>query len=382
MTPPNGAGILVVNPGADVYGSDLQLLESVTAMIDGGSQVMVACPEQGPLLPLLVDRGCDVRVVDFPVLRRSYLSARGIMSLAVELARTLPAMWRLIGDVDPEAIYVNTTTIPWWIFLARLRRVPVVCHVHEAEDTAGSLAGRLLNAPLLTADRLILISETAASSVWQVFPRLRRKSVIVMNGVPDRTDLPTPYSTNHGALRLAVVGRLSPRKAPHVAIQALKVLVDRGVDATLEVAGSVFPGYEWYEEQLRSDAARLEVAERVSFTGYVWPSHVAFDRTDIVIAPSVREPFGNVVVEAQLSARPVIAAAYGGHLESIEDGVTGILVPPEDPEAVALAVERLLADPVTAADIARKARGSALRQFGIPRYQMGIRQVLTETVQR
>jgi glycosyltransferase involved in cell wall biosynthesis len=173
-------------------------------------------------------------------------------------------------------------------------------------------------------------------------------------------------------VRLAVVGRLSPRKAPHTAIEALRLLVARGVDATLEVAGSVFPGYEWYEQRLRDDVERYGLAQRVTFTGYVSPSFVAFDRADIVLAPSVREPFGNAVVEAQLSERPVVAAGAAGHLESIEDGVTGILVPVEDAEAMAAAVVRLAGDPALAKRVGHAARQSAVANFGIERYQANI----------
>ena len=372
-----GRTVLIVNPGADVYGSDLQMLESVTAVRTAGARVVVACPNSGPLVALLASRGAEVRIGAFPVVRRSYLSPRGLLGLGVELARSLPAMSLLVRRTRPAAIYVNTTTIPWWIAVARLHRVPVLCHVHEAEDKDRRAVLRALNSPLLFADRVILISHAAAQSVWGLFPRLRRTSVLVPNGVPDRATPPTPPPGDPERVRLAVVGRLSPRKAPHTAIETLRLLVARGVDATLEVAGSVFPGYEWYEQRLRDDVERHGLGQRVTFTGYVSPSFVAFDRADIVLAPSVREPFGNAVVEAQLSQRPVVAAGAAGHLESIEDGVTGILVPVEDAEAMAAAVVRLAGDPALSERIGHAARESAVTSFGIDRYQANIVEAIT-----
>ena len=80
-------------------------------------------------------------------------------------------------------------------------------------------------------------------------------------------------------------------------------------DLEIELAGSAFAGYEWYVAELEERASRPDLAGAVHFAGYckpIWP-HLA--AADIVVAPSLREPFGNAVVEAQLSRRPVVATA-------------------------------------------------------------------------
>jgi glycosyltransferase involved in cell wall biosynthesis len=370
-----GRRVLVLNPGADVYGSDLQMLESVTALREAGAEVTVACASSGPLLAMITARDAKAEVLTYPVVRRSYLSPQGILRLVLELGRDAPGMVRLVRRTRPDVAYVNTTTIPWWILLCRVLGVRVLCHVHEAEDQDRAWVLKALNVPLLLAHQLILISATAADSVWRIYPSLRRRSVVVMNGVPDRDAEPVAPPAALPT-RLAVVGRLSPRKAPHTAIEAAAELATRGVEVSLEVAGTPFPGYEWYETELRELAAARGIGEKVEFTGYVTPSSLAFDRSDIVLAPSVREPFGNAVVEAQLAQRPVVAASAGGHRESITDGVTGVLVPPEDPRAMADAVEALLADPTAATEMGQAARTSALRKFGVRRY----REELAQTV--
>lgn len=370
--------VLVINPGADVYGSDLQMLESVTALREAGARVVVACAGDGPLVAMLRERGAETVVGRFPVVRRTYLSPVGVGRLAGELARDLPAMVRLLRQLRPAALYVNTTTLPWWILLGRLARTQVVCHVHEAEDKDNQLVLKGLNAPLLMAHRLILISATAADALWSLLPSLRDRSVVVMNGVPDRADPPVLPPRENAVVRLVVVSRLSPRKAQHTAVDALRVLVDRGMDARLELAGTPFPGYEWYEQQLRDQVRDHDLSDRVTFTGYVTPSSIAFDRADIVLAPSVREPFGNAVVEAQLAQRPIVAAAAGGHRESIAEGETGLLVGVEDHVAMADAVELLAADLPTADAMGRAARISAMEHFGLARYRREIAEATLE----
>jgi len=222
-------------------------------------------------------------------------------------------------------------------------------------------------APLLAADRVLFISRTAERAALEVLPRLRPRAVVILNGVPDRPDQPVPPPAGHHP-RLGFVSRLSERKAQHVAIAAVDILRRRGRTVELELAGTVYPGNEAYEERLRREVRERDLDELVTFSGYVAPSAAVFDRSDIALSLSTRDALGNVVVEAQLAERPVVAAGVGGHLESIVDGVTGVHVPPGDPEAVADAVDTLLADPVRAREMALAGRRSARELFGINRF--------------
>jgi glycosyltransferase involved in cell wall biosynthesis len=359
--------VLVTNPGADVYGSDLQMLESVTALTGAGFDVLVVSPEAGPLHERLLDVGARTEVVRFPVIRRAYLSPTGLVRLGLEVLRAGPALRSTLRSARPDVVYVNTTTIPWWILAARAARVPVLCHVHEAEDADPGPVRRLMALPLAAADRVLFISRTAERAALEVLPRLRRRSVVILNGVPERPDPPVSPPAGRRP-RLGFVSRLSERKAQHVAIAAVDILHRRGRTVELELAGTVYPGNEAYEERLHRQVREHGLEELVTFSGYVAPSAAVFDRSDVALSLSTRDALGNVVVEAQLAERPVVAAGVGGHLESIVDGETGVHVPPGDPHAVADAVESLLADPVWARQIAVAGRDSARELFGVRRY--------------
>jgi glycosyltransferase involved in cell wall biosynthesis len=85
---------------------------------------------------------------------------------------------------------------------------------------------------------------------------------------------------------------------------------------------------------------------------------------DIVVHTSVEpEPFGRVIVEGMLAERPVIATVGGGVREIIADGVNGLLVPPNDPAALAAAIRALAADPEEARRLAAKGRERARQSF-------------------
>ena len=372
--------VLVANAGADVYGSDLQLLETVTALVDSGFRVVVALAERGPLVDRLTERRADVVIGRFPVLRRAFATPAGLVVLAASAAAAVPRMLWLIRNVQPDVVFVNTATLPWWLTASRLASIPSVCHVHEAEDLDSRAVRLALRAPLLQAHRLILISRAALEATCAGMAALRARAVLVANGVADRPTPPVPLPTLHDGFRVAVVGRLSPRKAPDVALRAVAAMRRDGRDVRVEIAGTAYEGYEWYVEELRRLSETPDLAGAVSFTGYVFPVWTVFDRAHVVLAPSLREPFGNAVVEAQLSERPVIAAAAAGHLESVVNGRTGVHVPAGDADAMAAALGALMDDPGRADALSANARRDALARFGIARYRRDIVNVVSDLI--
>ena len=369
--------LLVAHPSPDVYGSDRQLLESVDAARAAGWRVAVVLPAPGPLVDLLQERGARVQVVPFPVLRKSLTSPLGLLQLAGTTLAALVRLTRLVRRARPDALYVNTLTIPVWLVVARLAGVPAVCHVHEAEEDHPRVVRLAMTAPLLLARRVVANSEAARRVLTDVVPRLAPRTEVVHNGVPGPRQEPAgraldPSSTT----RVALVGRVSPRKGTDVAIDAVGALRAAGRDVELHVYGSVFPGYEWYEEELRARAAQDDLNGRVHFHGYVHPTWPALADSDVVLVPSRVEPFGNTAVEAMLARRPVVASRVQGLAEVVTDGTTGVLVPHENPAALAAAIADLVDDPERAHRLAEAARADALERFSVATYRARILAVL------
>jgi glycosyltransferase involved in cell wall biosynthesis len=92
--------------------------------------------------------------------------------------------------------------------------------------------------------------------------------------------------------------------------------------------------------------------------GFVPPAEVGsyYERASVVVVPSRREGYGVAAREAMACGRPVVATAVGGLVDAIEDGVSGVLVPPNDPDAIRAALERLLADAALRARLGAAAR--------------------------
>ncbi len=353
--------VVVAHPSPDLYGSDRVLLESVTAFLDAGRRVVVALPQPGPLADELTAAGAGVRFLASPVLRKSALSAIGMVRLGLDALRGLGPALGLLRELRPGLLYVNTLTIPLWLVAARITGTPAICHVHEAEQSARPLVRKALYAPLLLANRILVNSGFSEDVVVRSWPILRRRTGLLYNGVPGPTREPSPPRSSPDPLRMLFVGRLSARKGPQVAIEALAVLRRTGVDAELLLLGAVFPGYEWFEQELRAQVERLELDDRVRFLGFnpeIWDN---LAEADVVLVPStVDEPFGNTAVEAMLARRPLVVSRTSGLCEAAAGYRSVRFVTPGDPASIAEAVRNLLENWPTVRDQGAEDRALAM----------------------
>jgi GT2 family glycosyltransferase len=357
---PGRRSVLVVHPGAELYGSDRVLRESVAALA-AGADVTVALPGDGPLAGELSRLGARVVACRMPVLRKSVLRPAGALGLLRDAVTGLVPALSLVRRAGRDGVYVSTTILPSWLLLARLARRRVVCHVHEAEWPGPRVLHRVVLAPLLLADRVVANSRFTRDVLTRTLPALADRTDVVLNPVDGPAD-PVPARRGlDGPLRLLFVGRLSPRKGPDVAVAALAELVARGVDARLSLLGSVYPGYEWFEAELRAAVAAAGLTHRVDHLGFRPDVAPALAAADVVLVPSVLdESFGNTAVEAVLAARPVVVSDLGGLREAVAGYGSAQVVAPGNPARWADAVERVAAEwlryAAAAADDASAAR--------------------------
>ncbi len=159
---------------------------------------------------------------------------------------------------------------------------------------------------------------------------LRAAAAEDMSSIPSGTPL------------VACVARLEPVKGVEYLVRAA---VDMP-DVTVAIAGAGPLG-----QSLRDVARELGVADRVTLLGRVSSVEPLLAAADVVVLPSLSEGMPTVALEAMALGRPLVATRVGGTPEVVEDGVTGLLVEPADPAAIAAAVQRLVDDPALAKQI-------------------------------
>ncbi len=180
------------------------------------------------------------------------------------------------------------------------------------------------------------------------------------NFVHQETAPPVPrkaHFTPPGEPLLLALGRLHQNKAFDVLIRAMVRLPD----AYLWLAGE---GPE--RAALEELAEKLSVKPRVRFLGWRDDAAALFAAADILVCPSRHEPLGNVVVEGWAQGVPVVAAASQGPAALIEDGVSGLLAPVDDADALAQAISRALEDRNLMASMADGGRRAFANEFSEP----------------
>jgi glycosyltransferase involved in cell wall biosynthesis len=349
--------------GGVVSGSGTVLHLQKVAGISGSEAHLLS------LLPRLKERGWDIR---FMMLHEH---EPGAWEFARELkARGIPLdSIPLAADVDPIAFLRLAA------YLARMR--PRILHTHLVHaDVYGQLTGALTGVPVRVstkhgfnefrenrgfalgdraiaslAHRHIAISRGLARYLEEVEGFDGSSFEIVHYGI-DPDGEPAPFAGREP--RLLCVGRLIPIKGHIVLFRAFAEARRKVPSLRLDIAGR-----GPLEPALRALAKELEIEDAVTFLGYVVPVQRAIEDAAIVVVPSMGEGFGMVALEAMERARPVIAAEIGGLGELVEEGVTGLLVPPGEAEPLADAIVRLASDPPLARELGRAGRRRALEQF-------------------
>jgi glycosyltransferase involved in cell wall biosynthesis len=261
---------------------------------------------------------------------------------------------RIVKNYSVTAVHIvffsYFSLIPW---MARLRGVRYIVH-HERNSgilSAKSWKKRLLQfrtaVTTYPITRVITISHFLKRQLAEV-GIAKEKIAVVHHGVDICRFLPDRYArarlANKFAIRpdeviLSTVSYLRPFKNVHVILRACAVLAKRGVAARLLVAGDGD-----MRTGLEALTLRLGIADRVHWLGNVADPTSLLQGSDIYVMATVGEAFGMALVEAMACGAAVVATRSGAFSEIIEDGKSGLLVPPLDALALADALERLAGD--------------------------------------
>ena len=188
----------------------------------------------------------------------------------------------------------------------------------------------------------------------------------------NRTSVSAP---SRDRLLVTTIGNIRRVKGHDVFIKAAALIAPRFPHVDFSIAGGVLEPA--YFEELQDLIRELNLSDRFHFAGSITNLQQHLSAADIFVLPSRSEGFSNAIVEAMAASLPVIATNVGGNAEAVQDGVTGIVVPAEDPAALSAAMTRLLAAPAQA-----KAMGVAGKQSVAERFTTEAMMLRTTAVYR
>jgi glycosyltransferase involved in cell wall biosynthesis len=189
-----------------------------------------------------------------------------------------------------------------------------------------------------------------------------RQAHFIPNAVAEPTAQAHPFAAPGTAIRVVAAGRLHPKKGFDILIRAIGLLRARGLDVVCDIAGE---GDE--RAALEHLITALDLGVAVSLTGWTLDVSGFLASGDLFAFPSHQEGFPLSLLEAMAVGLPVVSSAIDGPVEMIVDGETGLLTPPDNPQALADALAAVIADPERARVMGEKAREAVLRDYGSAR---------------
>ncbi len=325
--------------------------------------------------------------------REAFESIPDLTLLPLELGRSIGrerGFGRVLAGLDNVRGVASLISLAWWcrkndvnvvhvterprqalfgLLLARMAGCACLIHAHTSHHAHDDT--RLANWRLRQADAVVGVSKFTAGTFRDV-GRLPANHVCVFR----------PATTNAGRLsmraRLGIpadvpligcVARLTRWKSQATLLEAFASVRRAVPNARLVLPGlaqdSAPDGNGDYRDYLVRRIAALGLQETVTMPGFISQREMPafYSALDVLAHPAIEEPFGLAIVEAMASSRPVVAVAGGGVPEIIRHGVDGLLVPTEDPSAMAKAITQVLRDPDFASRLSLGGRTRVLESF-------------------
>ncbi|HET9844131.1 MAG TPA: glycosyltransferase family 4 protein [Nitrospira sp.] len=332
--------LLYIHGVAAVGGAERDLLAILRTLGRPDWEPHVACPSEGPLSTLMAQAGVLHHPMMLPPWRKWF--SPFIRWLAVKKLQTL------LDQLKPALIHVNDI---WWVpqTLEAVRgrpglRIPVVGHVRQEIEPEKVKRYRLHELDAVIAisrqvQRALIAGGVDQRSVQKIYSGVDLATSGV--GTVDRKTMCRTLGVSEEALLLGTVAHLFPRKGYDVMLRALPAIIRTLPAVHYMVIGT---GDGVYEQRLRALSAELGISDHVHFLGFQEDVKPFLAVLSLYVHPARMEGFGIAVVEALAAGKAVVVTNVGGLPEVVEEGETGLLVAPDDPEALSGAVLSLLRD--------------------------------------
>lgn len=350
------------------------MLRLASRLVRDGNTVLVVLPADGPLRLALVEAGVPTALHPrMAVVTRQGVQGRlGALRLVGRVPISVGYLGYLIRQLRPDVVHSNTAVVLSAGVAAKMCNVPHIWHMREFFDDFPRLWTVYRRFMGAFSDLIVCVSSAVAAQFSGA--SLRARVVVCHNGFPQGeyegvTDERVARFREAVGLPdgpvIGVVGRIKcGRKGQDVFVRAAGIVARLHPRVTFAMIGSPYPGNEEHLTRVLAIADELGIRDRIVYTGDVEDVKAAYRALDVsVLSSAGPEPFGGVVIESMALGVPVIGTRIGGTPEQVEDRVTGLLVAPNDVEALAAAMLCLIDDPARAREMGRAGRRRFLAEF-------------------
>ena len=349
---------LFVHGITEIGGAERELLVMLDRLPQRGYRPIVVCQDRGPMVVELERRGIEMRMAPMPPWRKlfAYLNR----------PEAVRALHDVIAAVRPALIHVNDI---WWVpqtlrAVAGLPPVPIVAHVRQEIEPPKVRRYELDQAGLVFPVSRQIQRSLEAGGVRSERLQTLYSGLDMTHAMDQKSGLDARrrFGIPAEAPVLGTVANLFERKGYEVMIEALPMIVNASPAVHYLIVGS---GDAAYEARLRATVEILGLESHVHFAGFQESVYPCLAAMDLYVHPALMEGFGIAVLEAMAMRKPVVATTTGGLPEIVQEGETGMLVPPGDADALAKAVSSLLQDPARCRQLGEAGRARVAAHFTV-----------------
>jgi glycosyltransferase involved in cell wall biosynthesis len=360
-----------------MYGSSKVLLSLVMQMkMKSKEYDPIVCmpPEEGPLKDVFIFEG--IPIIEMPVVKltRSMLKSFKFLGLLKQYYKAKRIFKRDTRGMTISCIQSNTVATLFGALYCLFHKPKHIFHVHEIMDRPK--IARFFFKTLLRffSDRVVYNSEATKEFYNGIAPSLRKKSVVILNGV-DRSDEEISaseinqiraqlFKAEDSNFLIGLVGRINRLKGHSLLLSAFEEVSEKFPNTKLCFVGSTPPEQEFYLANLQSEVKSSKVADKVCFVDFQKDVFSILESLDLVIVPSTEpESFGLIVVEAMLAKKAVIGSDIGGISTIIESDETGLLFEPNNKNELAAAISQMIENTDVKEKIEARAYQKAIAKY-------------------
>ena len=255
-----------------------------------------------------------------------------------------PFLINLLRKLNVDLVHINDgKTRNTWTVAARILNLKIILHQRTIYDKS-----RISYLLFFIPNEIISISSFVKQSIPR---RFHKKITNISNPFEEKDNLSkkkskrilcSELSINSESYIISVIGTVNKQKRSLQALKTLKILKDKGINATLIFVGEIsFQNRQILEAEIN----RNEMKESTRLLGFKDNIENFLCGSDYIIAPAINEGFGRVLIEAMLYLTPVIASNHGGHKEIIRNEYNGFLFKKDDSKDMAKIIEKLINNP-------------------------------------
>ncbi len=377
--------ILFIHQSADLYGSDKTLLVLVKAFKQSGLNPIVVLPESGPLHTALTEYGIEVWTMPVVKISRKMFALKNLIRLPFQIFSSLRKLNKIAKSVD--LVYSNTLAVLLGFLFAKLKNKKHIWHIHEIIEHPPLVTGifkKLIHSATNTA---VIFNSNATKTFWE--GQLKSNAIhsfCVWNGLDKPSTSSTPaaiqqlranyFRAEEEDIVLALVGRINRLKGHQLLLAAFEDLIQQYNNIKLVFVGSPPPNQEEYQSDLIEKINAKGLNGKVCILPFHQNIWEIWESIDIAVVPSTEpESFGLVAIEAMLCKKPVIASDFGGLMEIVVDGETGLLFEPSSQAALKYALQNLIENRQLSREFGVNGYNRAIKIFTLKEYTQKIKSI-------